>query len=53
MSQRGDTFALAGSKEDLSFELSGMNADEQGIDKLKKTEKALLKTLLSRGLKVP
>ena len=49
VSQRGDTFALAGSKEDLSFELSGMNADEQGIDKLKKTEKAVLKSLRARG----
>ena len=49
VSQRGDTFALTGSKEDLSFELSGMNADEDGIDKLKKTEQAVLKSLRARG----
>ena len=49
VSQRGDTFSLTGSKEDLSFELSGMNADEQGIEKLKKTEQLLIKTLRKRG----
>lgn len=48
VSQRGDTFQLQGDREDLSFGLRKMNADERGVENLKSTERLLLKQLSSR-----
>lgn len=53
VSQRGDTFALTGSKEDLSFELSAMNADAQMVENLNKTQQVLLIKLRQQGEKAP
>lgn len=53
VSQRGDTFSLTGSKEDLSFELSAMNADAQMVENLNKTQQVLLIKLRQQGEKAP
>ena len=53
VSQRGDNFTLTGSKEDLSFDLKEMNGQEDTLETLGKTEKALLKKLREHGAKTP